>query len=90
MAVRFVRRAGAPWRSAMAFQGARCPYSVGAILLCADLDSARMDAVSRSLLWGMGADAGAPQLAVHRTTTDAAPVLRTKGRPPQSRLRLDA
>jgi len=66
------------------------PAAWQAVSLCVDLDSARLDAVSRSLLWGLGVDALALVPAVHRAPLGAAGLPPWRRRPPGWTLRRDA
>jgi hypothetical protein len=61
-----------------------------AVAPCVDLDSARLDAVSRSLQWGLGVTRQGPLPAVHRAYPEAPLAPLWYGRPPEDSLRFNA
>ncbi len=62
---------------------------LGAFSLMADLDSARLDVVSRSLWWGSGVPIPKPVRAVARRSNAAPRVSRWHGVPPETFHRWD-
>jgi hypothetical protein len=64
-------------------------FNPGAVPLCVDLDSARLDAVSRSLLWGTGVLAPEPTKAAVCSPPGAASPLRSRIVPPERFRRIE-
>ncbi|HEY2253258.1 MAG TPA: hypothetical protein VGH74_19425 [Planctomycetaceae bacterium] len=64
-------------------------WGLGAFSLTADLDSARLDVVSRSLWWGSGAPVLKPVPIVARPPSAAPRVSRWHGIPPETFHRWD-